>query len=54
MHPEAEGVFLPAGRGDRWLYGVMHEPGTPLADLTEEAMARRIRLGAGVTGGRRT
>ena len=50
----AEGVFLPAGRGDRWLYGVMDEPGTPLADLTEEGMARRIRLGAAspAVGGR--
>ena len=27
-HPEAEGSFLPAGPGDRWLYGTMWEPGT--------------------------
>jgi putative polyketide hydroxylase len=47
-HPQAEGVFLPAGGGDRWLYGMLHEPGSPVADLTEEGMARRIALAAGV------
>ncbi len=48
MHPEAEGVFLPAGRGDRWLYATMNEPGGGVAELTEERMAERIRVGAGV------
>jgi putative polyketide hydroxylase len=47
-HPEAEGVFLPAGGGDRWLYGVLHEPGSSVAGLTAEGMSRRIRLAAGV------
>jgi len=45
--PEAEGVLLPAGHGDRWLYGVTHEPGSPLAGLDEREMARRIELAAG-------
>jgi putative polyketide hydroxylase len=49
MNPEAEGVFLPAGRGDRWLYATMEEPGSA-AQLTEEGMAQRIRVGAGVPG----
>ncbi len=45
-HPEASGVFVPAGRGDRWVYGVEH-------DLTHEAVmgpeeaAHRIRIGSG-------
>jgi len=28
-HPEAAGVFVPAGRGDRWIYGVEHEHRQP-------------------------
>jgi putative polyketide hydroxylase len=48
---EAEGIFLPAGRGDRWLYGVLYDPGRRPADLADtEGIARRIRLGAGATG----
>jgi putative polyketide hydroxylase len=48
-HPEAEGVFLPAGDGDRWLYGVMWEPGArdPAAFDAAE-LTRLVRLGAGV------
>jgi putative polyketide hydroxylase len=42
-HPEAEGVLLPAGRGDRWLYGCMGTPGLP-----EEEFVRRIRLATGL------
>jgi putative polyketide hydroxylase len=49
-HPQAQGVFLPAGRADRWLYGVMYEPRNPVADITEEGMSQRIELGAGVAG----
>jgi putative polyketide hydroxylase len=48
--PDAEGVLLPAGDGDRWLYGVTHEPGSPLANLDERGMARRIQLAAGAPG----
>lgn len=44
----AGGVFLPAGPGDRWLYGSSGAPGEEPADLLDpEAMARRIRRGAG-------
>jgi putative polyketide hydroxylase len=47
-HPEAAGSFLPAGPGDRWLYGTLHSLGSDLTrDQTEEALARRIRIGAG-------
>ncbi|MDT2009738.1 hypothetical protein FXW78_49085 [Rhodococcus opacus] len=48
-HPEAAGVFVPAGRGDRWVYGVEHELAQePSASLTEEQSARLIRLGSGL------
>lgn len=46
--PAADGVFLPAGRDDRWLYAVMREPGASMDDLAEEPIAARIRAGAGV------
>ena len=36
-HPEAPGALLPAGRGDRWIYGVRWEPGArQLEEFTEE------------------
>jgi putative polyketide hydroxylase len=48
-HPEAAGVFVPAGRGDRWVYGVETDlADEPPAGLTEEQAVRRIRLGSGV------
>lgn len=48
-HPEAAGVFVPAGRGDRWIYGVEHEHGQePPADYTPARVARLIQLGTGV------
>ena len=47
-HPEGHGTFLPAGRGDRWLYGVLLEPGAErVQDYTAERFARLIRAGAG-------
>jgi putative polyketide hydroxylase len=47
--PQAAGVFVPAGQGDRWLYALEWEPGDErLADFTEERMTSLIRLGAGV------
>jgi putative polyketide hydroxylase len=49
-NPDAEGVMLPAGDGDRWLYGVVHPPESPLADIGEAEMIRRIELAAGVPG----
>jgi hypothetical protein len=46
--PEAGGIFLPAGRGDRWLYAVEQAPGEePVEHFTTDRMARRIRRGAG-------
>ena len=49
-HPAAEGVLLPAGAGDRWLYGVLIEPGADqrATACTAPALARRIRIAAGV------
>jgi 2-polyprenyl-6-methoxyphenol hydroxylase-like FAD-dependent oxidoreductase len=48
-HPEATGVLLPAGRGDRWLYGVVWGPGEDAAPTADaEWFTRRIRLLAGV------
>jgi putative polyketide hydroxylase len=47
--PEAAGVMLPAGPGDRWLYGTVWQPGErDGAELTEERFAGLIRLAAGV------
>ena len=43
----APGLFLPAGRGDRWIYGpadVEHS-----SDLDATRLAERIRVGAGFT-----
>jgi putative polyketide hydroxylase len=45
----AEGVFLPAGRGDRWGYGFLAQArlGAP-AVPTEQEMLDRIRRAAGI------
>jgi putative polyketide hydroxylase len=44
-----EGSFIPAGPGDRWLYGRQYEPGTHHPDdLTEDLLVDLIRRGAGV------
>ncbi|AHK32074.1 hypothetical protein OPAG_05373 [Rhodococcus opacus PD630] len=49
-HPDAAGVFVPAGRGDRWVYGVEHDLAQePAPRLTKEQSARLIRLGSGLT-----
>jgi len=47
-HPDAPGTFLPAGRGDRWVYSREWDPAqeTP-ADYPAERMAELIRIGAG-------
>jgi 2-polyprenyl-6-methoxyphenol hydroxylase-like FAD-dependent oxidoreductase len=48
-HPEAAGVFVPAGRGDRWTYGLVRESGpVSLADYSQDRVTRLIRLGAGL------
>ena len=48
--PDAAGVFVPAGSGDRWVYGLEQEleETWPSVELTEEQAARRIRLGSGL------
>ena len=47
--PEAAGVMLPAGPGDRWLYGIVWQPGErDGAELTDERFTELIRLAAGV------
>jgi 2-polyprenyl-6-methoxyphenol hydroxylase-like FAD-dependent oxidoreductase len=48
-HPEAEGVFLPAGPGDRWLYGVLVPSGSAGPGEDEGALLARIRTAAGVS-----
>jgi putative polyketide hydroxylase len=48
-HAEGQGTFLPAGPGDRWLYGVAYDPRREEpADFSTERFVRLIRLGAGV------
>jgi 2-polyprenyl-6-methoxyphenol hydroxylase-like FAD-dependent oxidoreductase len=48
-HAEGQGTFLPAGRGDRWLFGVGYDAERKgPADFTPERLSRLIRLGAGV------
>jgi putative polyketide hydroxylase len=50
-HPEATGLFLPAGRGDRWVYGVGWDPGQgPPGGLDEGRLAELIRVGSGIDG----
>jgi putative polyketide hydroxylase len=44
MHPEASGVLLPAGRGDRWLYAHELAPDSPPGTDSIEEMLRRIRI----------
>jgi putative polyketide hydroxylase len=48
-HPDAAGVLLPAGRDDRWLYGVLWQTGEDdAASFDRERFTRRIRLAVGV------
>ncbi|QSE94768.1 FAD-dependent oxidoreductase [Rhodococcus pseudokoreensis] len=48
-HPEAAGVFVPAGRGDRWVYGVEHDLARQfVSSPTKDQAARLIRLGSGL------
>ena len=48
-HPEAEGVFVPSGLGDRWIYGFRGDPGTLDASQWDaEAIAKLIRVASGV------
>jgi putative polyketide hydroxylase len=46
----APGTFLPAGQGNRWLYGFSSDPRVErIADLSEDQLIARIRAGAGVS-----
>jgi putative polyketide hydroxylase len=45
---EPPGVFLPAGRGDRWVYGFSAASNMPPADLDEAGAIELIRGGAGL------
>jgi 2-polyprenyl-6-methoxyphenol hydroxylase-like FAD-dependent oxidoreductase len=46
--PDVGGVFLPAGRGDRWLYAVELDRGREQpSDFTADRLRDMIRLGAG-------
>ena len=48
-HPEAGGSLLPAGRGDRWIYGIGWDPARErLDEYTPERIARLLRLATGV------
>ena len=48
-HPEGTGTFLPAGRGDRWLYGAEWDAERRAPGRRPGARSRElIRLGAGV------
>ena len=43
------GTFLPAGQGDRWLYGFSSDPRVErVADLSEDQLIAQIRTGVGV------
>jgi putative polyketide hydroxylase len=49
QHPDAAGVFVPNGAGDRWLYGRGWEPDTErLEDYTDARLTGLIRTAAGV------
>jgi putative polyketide hydroxylase len=48
-HPEAGGVLVPNGAGDRWLYGRGWDPEPErLADYTDARLTGLIRMAAGV------
>lgn len=41
--PDASGVLLPAGQGDRWLFGVGYGAGSEVAEaITDDALHRRL------------
>ncbi len=50
-HPDAAGVFVPAGQGDRWIFALIRPPGTLQAsEFDLPKMARMIGIAAGVPG----
>ncbi len=46
--PDSPGLFLPAGRGDRWVYGPGRAPADQSADADPTRLVEAIRRGAGV------
>jgi 2-polyprenyl-6-methoxyphenol hydroxylase-like FAD-dependent oxidoreductase len=47
--PGAEGVFLPAGPGDRWGFGYLADPGARVPAVAgEQVMIDQIRVAAGI------
>jgi putative polyketide hydroxylase len=47
--PDAPGAFVPAGRPDRWVFGIHWDPDRErLDDWTRDRLVARIRAGAGV------
>ena len=48
--PGGEGVLIPAGQGDRWIFGITAEYGLDLDDMTEDDLRRRVEIGCGVPG----
>jgi hypothetical protein len=49
--PGVEGLFLPAGRGDRWIYGTLRDSGEGATPAELEArIAWRVEQGIGVPG----
>jgi putative polyketide hydroxylase len=49
QHPDAGGVFVPNGSGDRWLYGTAWQPQRErLEDYTDARLTALIRAAAGV------
>jgi 2-polyprenyl-6-methoxyphenol hydroxylase-like FAD-dependent oxidoreductase len=46
-HPHGAGTFLPAGRGDRWIYGTKLDQHDAVGN-TPERLAECIRAGAGI------
>lgn len=50
-HPEAAGVFVPAGLGDRWIFALIRPPGVlPASEFDVPKMASAIETAAGVRG----
>ena len=48
-HPDAEGILIPAGRGDRWTYGMQFESArAPIEEYTAERITDRLRVATGV------
>jgi putative polyketide hydroxylase len=50
-HPGAEGTFIPAGRGDRWIYVIEWDPTRErIEDYTTERVTRLVQTAAGFDG----